>query len=312
MITLSRPRGFHLFFTLRGSILPRVARPLALCVAAAALVTFSHGVLFHWKVTLTAVPFSIIGLALAICLGFRNNVAYDRYWEGRKLWGELVHRSRSLARQLQSLTTLADPARFDDDADPRTAMVRRTIAHAHALRHQLRDSDARADVAPWLSEAERAGFEASRLGSDWLVRRNGQELGAMVRAGRIDPRLAAEVDATLTALTAIASGCERIRGTPMPFAYTLLLHRTASLYCYLLPFGLVDTIGAMTPFVVAIVAYTFFGLDAVGDEIEEPFGLAVHHLPLTALCRTIEINLREALGEATLPAQLAPVDHQPD
>ena len=60
------------------------------------------------------------------------------------------------------------------------------------------------------------------------------------------------------------------------------------------------------------LAITFFGLDAVGDEIEEPFGLAVHHLPLTALCRTIEINLREALGEATLPAQLAPVDHQPD
>ena len=223
-----------------------------------------------------------------------------------------MHRSRSLARQLQSLTTLADPARFDDDADPRTAMIRRTIAHAHALRHQLRSSDARADVAPWLSEAELAGFEASRLGSDWLVRRNGQELGAMVRAGRIDPRLAAEVDATLTALTAIASGCERIRGTPVPFAYTLLLHRTASLYCYLLPFGLVDTIGAMTPFVVAIVAYTFFGLDAVGDEIEEPFGLAVHHLPLTTLCRTIEINLREALGEANLPEPLAPVDHQLD
>lgn len=78
MITLSRPRGVRLFFTLRGSILPRVIKPLALCVAVAALVTFSHGVLFHWKVTLTAVPFSIIGLALAICLGFRNNVAYDR------------------------------------------------------------------------------------------------------------------------------------------------------------------------------------------------------------------------------------------
>ncbi len=312
MITLSRPRGVRLFFTLRGSILPRVGRPLALCVAVAVAVTFTHGVLFHWKVTLTAVPFSIIGLALAICLGFRNNVAYDRYWEGRKLWGELVTRSRSLARQLQSLTLFEEPARFDDAADPRTAMIRRTIAHAHALRQELRGSDATADVAPWLPEAECVEFKASRLGSDWLVRRNGQDLGALVRAGRLDPRLAAEIDATLSAMTAVAAGCERIRSTPMPFAYTLLLHRTASLYCYLLPFGLVDTIGAMTPFVVAIVAYTFFGLDAVGDEIEEPFGLAVHHLPLTALCRTIEINLREALGETALPEPLAPVDHQLD
>ena len=319
MITLSRPRGLHLFFTLRGSILPRVARPLASCVAVAALVTFTHGVLFHWKVTLTAVPFSIIiGLALAICLGFRNNVAYDRWWEGRKLWGELVTRSRTLARQLQSLTAFDEPARHDDLADPRAAMIRRTIAHAHAhaqahaLRHELRDSDAAADVAPWLSEAHRAGFAAARLGSEWLLRRNGLELGALVRAGRIDPRLAAEMDVSLSDLTAVAAGCERIRRTPLPFAYTLLLHRTATLYCYLLPFGRVDTIGPMTPFVVAIVAYTFFGLDAVGDEIEEPFGLAVHPLPLTALCRKVEINLREALGDPALPEPLGAVDHQLD
>jgi putative membrane protein len=312
MITLSRPRGIHLFFTLRGSILPRVARPLALCVAVAALVTATHGVLFHWKVTLTAVPFSIIGLALAICLGFRNNVAYDRYWEGRKLWGELVHRSRSLARQLQGLTTPDAPARLDDTDDPRAMLLRRAIAHAHALRHLLRGSDAAADVGPWLASGELAGFTASRHGPDWLMRRMGADLGALVRAGRLDPCLAAQVDGTLSAITAMASGCERIRNTPVPFAYTLLLHRTVTLFCLLLPFGLVDTIGAMTPFVVAIVAYTFFGLDAVGDEIEEPFGLAMHHLPLTALCRTIEVDLREALGDTALPPALEAVDHQLD
>jgi putative membrane protein len=312
MIILRRPRGTHLFFTLRGSILPRVARSLALCVALAIVVTLTHGVLFDWKVTLTAVPFSIIGLALAICLGFRNNVAYDRYWEGRKLWGELVHRSRSLARQLQGLTTFEAPARLDDVADPRTRLIRRAIAHAHALRHELRGSDGAADVAPWLPEPERAGFAASGLRADYLMRRSGHDLGELVRTGRLDPCLAAGVDATLSSITAAAAGCERILRTPVPFAYTLLLHRTATMYCFLLPFGLVDTIGAMTPFVVAIVAYTFFGLDAVGDEIEEPFGLAVHHLPLTALCRAIEIDLREALGDDAPPKPLETVDHQLD
>jgi putative membrane protein len=128
-----------------------------------------------------------------------------------------------------------------------------------------------------------------------------------VRSGHLDARLAAEMDVSLSALTAVAAGCERIRNTPIPFAYTLLLHRTASLYCFLLPFGLVDAIGYMTPFVVAIVAYTFFGLDALGDEIEEPFGLAMNHLPLDALCRTVEINLLEALGERKLPEPLLPV-----
>ena len=110
--------------------------------------------------------------------------------------------------------------------------------------------------------------------------------------------------------TAWETGGEIARETTIPFAYTLLLHRTATLYCFLLPFGLVDTVGFMTPFVVAIVAYTFFGLDALGDEIEEPFGLAAHHLPLGAICRTIEINLLEALGVRDLPEPLMPVNAQ--
>jgi putative membrane protein len=80
------------------------------------------------------------------------------------------------------------------------------------------------------------------------------------------------------------------------------------MYCFLLPFGLVDTVGFMTPFVVAIVAYTFFGLDALGDEIEEPFGTADNHLPLDALCREIEVSVLDTLGVQPLPARLAPVD----
>ena len=110
-------------------------------------------------------------------------------------------------------------------------------------------------------------------------------------------------------MTAAAASCERIKNSPLPFPYTLLLHRTAYLYCFLLPFGLVDAIGYLTPFVVAIVAYTFFGLDAVGDEIEEPFGLLPNDLPLDAICRTIEIDLREALGDRDLPEPLQPVDY---
>lgn len=93
------------------------------------------------------------------------------------------------------------------------------------------------------------------------------------------------MDNNFTRMTSAAASCERILNTPMPFSYALLLHLTAYMYCFLLPFGLVDTTGFMTPFVVAIVAYTFYGLDALGDELEEPFGLesndfaAGHYLP---------------------------------
>jgi putative membrane protein len=124
----------------------------------------------------------------------------------------------------------------------------------------------------------------------------------------LHPALAVNTDDSLSAMAAVAAGCERIRQTPIPFAYTLLLHRTAWLYCFLLPFGLVDSVGFMTPFVVAIVAYTFFGLDALGDEIEEPFGLADNHLPLDALCREIEVSVLETLGVQPLPPRLQPVD----
>jgi putative membrane protein len=308
MIVLERPNDLRLFFAVRGSILPRIARSLVACTALAVIVTISHGFLFRWKITLTPVPFTLIGLALAIFLGFRNSAAYERFWEARKLWGEMVHRSRTLARQLQSLV---EPPRQDDAhdvPDARIAMIRRTIAFAHALRHQLRGSDPTADMAKWLSVQEQQEFKASRLGTDYLLRRNAADLGSFLRAGQVQAPVAAEIDTSLTGLGAVLAGCERIRTTPIPFAYTLLLHRTAYLYCFLLPFGLVDSIGFMTPFVVVIVAYTFFGLDALGDEIEQPFGMLAHHLPLDAICRTVEINLLEAAGERDLPEPVLPVD----
>lgn len=308
MIVRERPHGARLFFVLRGSVLPAIAWELATCTAIAVLVTLTHGFIFQWKVTLTIVPFSLMGLALAIFLGFRNSAAYDRYWEARKLWGDLAARARSFGREMQTMVRLEPAARHADRDDPRTRAVLRTIAFAHALRHQLRSSDARADLERLLGPEDARAALASRLPCEQLLRRMGDEVGGFLRAGRLDAPVAAYMDATLSALATVAAGCERIKNTPMPFPYTLLLHRTASLYCFLLPFGLVDVVGFMTPAVVAIVAYTFFGLDALGDEIEEPFGLKNNHLPLDALCRDLEIDLLEALGETDLPPRLQPVE----
>jgi putative membrane protein len=126
---------------------------------------------------------------------------------------------------------------------------------------------------------------------------------------RLDGCLVAAIDKTMCSMTAAAASCERIKSTPIPFSYTLMLHRTAYIYCFLLPFGLVDTIGFMTPFVVGIVAYTFFGLDALGDEIEEPFGTLPNDLALDAICRSIEISLRESIGDELVLKPLTPVNY---
>ena len=311
MIVRERPPGWRLFLVLRGSVLKRIRTTLLLNTLLAVLVTLAHGSLFSVKITLTPIPFTLMGLPLAIFLGFRNTTAYDRYWEARKLWGELVLRTRNLTRQCLSLLDIPavpDPTRRAEDV--RVRMLHRAIAFVHALRLQLRGQRDDALLQRWTTAPEFERVRAATNPADALMLAMGRDLGDCVRQRLIDPCLAAEIDQTLSALTAAAASCERIRNTPIPFSYTLLLHRTAYMYCFLLPFGLVDTTGFMTPFVVAIVAYTFFGLDALGDEIEEPFGLETNDLPLDTLCRAIEIQVREALGETGLPPALEPVNFQ--
>lgn len=305
MILRERPSGLKLFLLLRGSVMPRISRVLLFNIALAIAVTFTHGFLFRFKVTLTAIPFTLLGLPLAIFLGFRNTAAYDRYWEARKLWGELVLRSRNLARQCLHLIE-TPPA---EQPDLRHRMVRRAVAFCHALRLQLRaDPDLQA-VRAMLTEQEWQEVSRRSNLTSALMLNMGADLASCRRQGLVDGILSTKIDETLSAMTAAAASCERIRGTPLPFSYTLLLHRTAYIYCFMLPFGLVDTIGLLTPVVVGVVAYTFFGLDALGDEIEEPFGTEPNDLPLDAMCRAIEIQMLEALGEPDLPEPLQPVDY---
>lgn len=304
MIVRDRPNGLRLFLTMRGSILTSIWKSLLITTLLAVAVTWTHGELGDHKVRLTIIPFTLMGLPLAIFLGFRNNSAYDRFWEGRKLWGELVLRARNFSRECLSLI---DPVAGNDAV--RERMIRRAIAFSHALRHQLRQSDPAPDVAPHLMPGEWAALRQRRNLTHALMLEMGKDLALCRHTGMLDSVRAATLDANISGMVATAASCERIKNTPIPFSYTLLLHRTAYIYCFLLPFGLVDSIGYLTPLVVAIVAYTFYGLDALGDEIEEPFGLSPNDLPLDAICRAIEIDLRDALGDPDLPPPLVPVNY---
>ncbi|EGF30965.1 hypothetical protein IMCC9480_531 [Oxalobacteraceae bacterium IMCC9480] len=309
MIIRDRPSGLKLFLLLRGSVLPRILPTLIVNIVIATLVTVSHGDLYTLKITLTTIPFTLIGLPIAIFLGFRNNAAYDRFWEGRKLWGELVLRCRNLSRQCQSLIDYPEPAVASLGlSDLRVRMIYRAIVFSHALRDLLRNQPMTTELQTLLLPDEWTQLAKAGNKPDFLMQRMGQDLRLSLKEGRIDPCLAVAIDTTLSAMTVASASCERIRNTPIPFSYTLLLHRTAYIYCFLLPFGLVDSIGFMTPFVVAVVAYTFFGLDALGDEIEEPFGTESNDLPLDAICRAIEIDLRASLQDEFAPPPVVPIN----
>lgn len=293
------PSTFSLLFSMRGSVVPVVWRRVLFTVGVAVLVTVVHGTLGPLKITLTPTPFSLIGLTLAIFLGFRNSVSYDRFWEARKLWGEVLVVTRNLGRQT---LTLVDHL----EAEEKKVLLYRLAAFAHVLRHQLRGSDPSADLARLLPAGECTAVLAQPNRPNMLLERIGAAYAALGRAGRVSPQLLANIDEQISLLSHAYGGCERIRHTPIPYAYILLLHRTVHLYCYLLPFGLVDSVGVMTPLVVGIVSYTFFGLDTLGDQIEDPFDTLPNDLPLNALCHTIESNLLMLLDE---PLTTAP---QPD
>ena len=253
---------------------------------------------------LTTTPFTLIGLALGIFLGFRNNTSYDRFWEGRKLWGAVVNNTRSLARQTLTMVRSSD----DDVTAFRAENVRRVIAYAHALRMHLRDERNFDELQSLLDADEWAALEAEVNPPIAILQRLGDRFAEAHVRGWIHPMHWPVLEGSLTALTDVQGGCERIKATPIPFIYNILMHRIVAVYCFALPFGLVESVGMFTPVVVALVSYAFFGLDAVGDEIEDPFGLHPNDLPLSTITRMIEVNLRQRLGETELPPLLEPVD----
>ena len=304
MIVRQTPNALKIFFTLRGSIIPKIYPQILMITLLSTLIT----IIQHWAPDsfpyYGMATFTLLGIALSLFLGFRNNASYQRWWEARGIWGQLVYDSRSLTRQVLSFVE-------DDTAtgrDTQRTMVYLTIAFAHAVRHRLRGTSPWEDIEPFIAPIHHDHMRQARNVPDYIMRLMGKHLGDIRRQQLMSEQVIQNMDERLTSMTIVLAACERIHNTPLPFAYMLLVHRTTYLYCLMLPFGLVASLGWATPLICAVIAYTFFGLDALSEELEEPFGLAANQLPLTALSRTIEINLREALGETEIPPDIAPLN----
>lgn len=301
MIVSTRNTWLHTLFQVRGSTILRTWRRLLLALAVAVVVTYLHESYLRDSeiLEIDMTPFSLTGLALGIFLGFRNNTSYDRFWEGRKLWGRVVNASRTLTRQI---LTLARPA----GAEYHREAVHRLVAYVHALRVHLRGSKDYSQLKPFLDAEEFAALEGESNVPISILQTMGERFRDAWDEGKVDAFHLPVLEGSLTELAGVQGGCERIRATPIPFSYSVLLHRIVAVYCLTLPFGLVASTGVLTPFVVLLISYAFFGLDAVGEEIEDPFGLDPNDLPLDAITRMIEINLRQRIGDTDLPPLLEP------
>jgi putative membrane protein len=312
VLIINRRSWLQQVFFLRGSSPAGTWKRVIITGLLAALVTALQ---LGWKVfdtNLTPLPFTLVGLALSIFLGFRNNTAYDRFWEGRKLWGQLVNTSRSFSRQI--LTLIGPPpdsaaSWTNEERDAvRRELIHAVIGYVHALRRHLREENPLPDLGGWLPAEQVEQLRVNHNRPIATLQLIGDRLRSLYDRGLIHAQHLPVLEGSLIAFTDVQGACERIKATPIPGSYTVLMHRIVLLYCMGLPFGIVSTVGPFTPIVVLIVAYAFYGLDAVGGEIDDPFGRDLNDLPLDALARMIEIDLRQRLGDTDLPAMLEPVD----
>lgn len=291
MIQRKKENWFRMLFIWQGSVLPQLLPRLLLLFVMSATIVYFKGTFFDYKIPLNPAPFTLFGIALALFLGFRNNASYDRFVEARRLWGALLNDTRSLTRQ--ALTLSAHPA----DSREIITFVHYLICFTYCLKHQLRQTDPILDLEKWLptdlvSPISQAHFKPVMIMKEMAVWvRNAKE------EGRIDSITQIAFDDNFNKLSEIVGGCERIASTPIPYTYNVLLHRTVYMYCFLLPFGFVDSIGWFTPLIVIFITYTFIALEAIADEIEEPFGTEPNDLALNEMSRMIETTLLELAGE---------------
>ena len=248
MIVRPQQHWMRLIFVWHGSVLSKIFSRLLLnfLLSIAVIIMLPWYTMLGIKFTLA--PFSILGVAIAIFLGFRNNACYSRYVEARHLWGQLMIASRSLLREVK--TTLPDDAELGQ-------FVRLQIAFAHCLRMTLRRNPQAKPLAKYLSEKDLQTVFAAQSPANRILLLMGEWLAVRRRNGQLSDILFHSLNNRLNDMSAVLAGCERIANTPVPFAYTLILHRTVYLFCIMLPFALVVDLHYMAPFISVLISYTF-------------------------------------------------------
>lgn len=280
------------FFDIRGTLLVEISLRVLSCVLWSAAVVGWH--FYISPVNIPTTIHSLVGVALGLLLVFRTNSSYDRFWEGRKLWGSIVNECRNIARSAIALLSSDRPLMID--------LIRWTAIFPYAAMSTLRGDTEMGPAALDIQPEECAEL----LKSQHLAIHTAQRMTAVLKKayekGLITDILYASLDQNIQSLIDYVGGCERIRNTPLPFAYVVHLRRALVIYCFTLPFALVGEYSWYTVLDVGIVTFMFFGIEEIGVEIEGPFGHDENDLPLEGICGTIHKNIYSMAGLAHPPA----------
>jgi putative membrane protein len=286
MIDYDPHRWSHHLFDIRGSLVRQILPRTGLCMAASVIwvvLIRNYGL----GLAIPATLHSLIGPALALLLVFRTNASYDRFWEGRKLWGNMVNDCRNLARQSRGF--------FGKDSEAHREFLGWTQLFPILSMRKLRGQVDPATLS--LPSLASKALKESHLVQ--VLRSSSPPLSATARmselllahTNRESWPLTLAIENAIARLIDSIGGCERIHKTPLPFAYVVHLRRALLLYCLSLPLALEGTLGWGTPFAVGLISYIFFGIEEIGVEIEDPFEEDPNDLPLERICETIETNV---------------------
>ncbi|TAF64775.1 MAG: hypothetical protein EAZ55_10220 [Cytophagales bacterium] len=264
-----------------------VLRRLQWGVISIGIYTTSLIIIFsYWQIPpikMSNVIHSLLGVALGLLLVFRTNTAYERWWEGRRLLGGLNNNMRNLAIKIYSYFLLPEQ---------RKHLVGLCTAYSFALRNHLRDNPA-VDYAVLLNEEELKLLNDKQHKPNHLAKRLSLFFKEQHEKGHISEAQLLNLDKHLSEFTDIIGGCERIKRTPMPLAYSVHLNQFLILYLISLPFVFLHELGYWSGLVLAFIYYALAGLKLIGEEIEDPFGTDVNDLPMDVIVQNIFNNLYE-------------------
>jgi ion channel-forming bestrophin family protein len=281
--------------TIKGSVIPAIIRRVLFCTIFGALISLLH--VYNYPVAQKSLADTVPAVVLGLLLVFRTNTAYDRFWEGRKAWGLMNNNIRNFARVMW----LSIDERVTGDRERKIAALEMLPAFAIATKLHLRGQSLVPELANVFSATQLQQLHAVQNPALQIAFWLGDYLQNEHRRGNIGVYQMNELQQIINNMVDTLGTCERILRTPMPLAYAIHLKQLLLIYCLLLPFKMVGDLGWGTPVVVGLVSFTLFGIEAIGVEIENPFGNDPNDLPLDNICKNIQRTIEDTVNHGHPP-----------
>ncbi|MGJ5631301.1 bestrophin family protein [Nostoc sp. CALU 1950] len=273
----------------KGSVMKAISKHILWCGAFGFLISLLYH--FDKPVSQPILGSVIPSIVLGLLLVFRTNTAYERFWEGRKCWGSIVNNVRNLARQIWVSVDEISP----EDKDNKITTLNLLAAFAITTKLHLRGEVVNSELEELVPSTKYIKLKIMNNPPIEVAFWIGDYLQEQYKRNCINSYQLTSMQELLNNLVDNLGACERILKTPMPLAYAFHLKQLLILYCFLLPFQIVKELGWWTGLVSALVGFTVFGIEAIGLEIENPFGYDANDLPLDAICETMKRNIDDLI-----------------